>query len=180
MVQAGLIHTKELFMSYKTNIVVENGTQYYIGCKDGGRRTLESHARKNNKRMWVDGEYIPTSHPLHKPGRYKGFEEAAFSALKNYTLSKKGEVYIITNPAFEGWVKVGMAVDAMDRLKGYQTSSPFRDYELQFFCKVNDRRASESQAHQILAAKFNQQGEWFQCSVEEARQVINQVKVESE
>jgi hypothetical protein len=27
--------------------------------------------------MWVDGEYIPTSHPLHKPGRYKGFEEAA-------------------------------------------------------------------------------------------------------
>jgi hypothetical protein len=167
-------------MSYKTNIVVENGNKYYIGGSDGAKRSLAAYVRKNKKRMYVDGKYIPTSHPLHKPGRYKGFEEAAFSSLENYTSSKQGEVYVITNPAFEGWVKVGMAVDAIDRLKGYQTSSPFRDYELQYFCKVTDRRASESQAHQILASKFNQQGEWFQCSIEEARQVINQVKLESE
>ena len=162
----------------RTEINPRTGKAYYY--KDNPKKSKKRRAIHNPNRMWVDGKYIPKSHPLHKPGRYKGFEEAAFSALQNYTLSKKGEVYIITNPAFEGWVKVGMAVDAMDRLKGYQTSSPFRDYELQFFCKVNDRRASESQAHQLLASKFYQQGEWFQCSVEEARQVINQVKVESE
>ena len=79
-------------MSYKTNIIVENGTEYYIGCKDGGRRTLASHARKNSKRMWVNSRYIPTSHPLHKPGRYKTFEDAAFSSLEKYESSTEGQV----------------------------------------------------------------------------------------
>ena len=166
---AGQTHTK---------INPKTGKAYYY--KDNPKKSKQRRAIHNPNRMFVDGKYIPKSHPLHKPGRYEGFEEAAFSALQNYKSSKEGEVYIITNPAFEGWVKVGMAVDAMDRLKGYQTSSPFRDYELQFFCRVNDRRASESQAHQLLASKFHQQGEWFQCSIEEARQILNQVKLESE
>ena len=43
-----------------------------------------------------------------------------------------GEVYIITNPAWEGWIKIGMAVESKDRLKGYQTSSPLRDYKLRY------------------------------------------------
>lgn len=173
----GQTHTEKEAMNYKKNIFEEDGKKYYMSG-DGRRRSLDAYIRKNKKRMYVDGKYIPASHPLHKPGRYEGFEEAAFSSLENYKSSKEGEVYIITNPAFEGWVKVGMAVDAMDRLKGYQTSSPFRDYELQFFCRVTDRRASESQAHKLLAAKFNQQGEWFQCPLEEARQVLNKVKLE--
>lgn len=164
----GQTHTEEVTMNYK-----RGKGKYY---KDNP----EAVWRRDQTKMFVNGKYIPKSHPLHKPGRYKGFEEAAFSALQNYKSSKQGEVYIITNPAFEGWVKVGMAVDAADRLKNYQTSSPFRDYELQYFCKVNDRRASESQSHQLLATKFNQQGEWFQCSIEEARQVIDQVKLELE
>jgi hypothetical protein len=189
----GQTHTKELYVAEATkqctkcketlplNSFHKYKETFRSHCKACRvLENIETHKRNNPKRMWVDGKYIPMTHPLHKPGRYKGFEEAAFSSLQNYKSSKEGEVYIITNPAFEGWVKVGMAVDATDRLKGYQTSSPFRDYELQFFCKVKDRRASESQAHQLLASKFHQQGEWFQCSIEEARQVINQVKLESE
>ena len=161
-----------------TKINPKTGRPYYY--KDDPEKHRKRTIKSNSTQMYVNGKYISKSHPLHKPGRYEGFEEAAFSALQNYKSSKQGEVYIITNPAFEGWVKVGMAVDATDRLKGYQTSSPFRDYELQYFCKVTDRRASESKANKVLASKFNQQGEWFQCSIEEARQVINQVKLESE
>ena len=172
-------YIKELFVNYKTNIIEENGKYFYVGAKDGGKRTLEAHMKKNTNRMWVDGKYIPASHPLHKPGRYEGFEEAAFSSLQNYKSSKEGEVYIITNPAFEGWVKVGMAVDAIDRLKNYQTSSPFRDFELEYFCKVNDRRASEAKAHQLLDSKFHRQGEWFCCSLKDARQILNEVEMES-
>jgi hypothetical protein len=37
---------------------------------------------------------------------------------------------IVISPAYPGWCKVGMAVDAEDRLKQYQTSSPYRDYKL--------------------------------------------------
>lgn len=159
-----------------TKINPKTGRPYYY--KDNPIKARKRSAVRNKGRMFVNGKYVPISHPLHKAGRYEGFEEAAFSALKNYKESKEGQVYIITNPAFEGWVKVGMAVDAIDRLKNYQTSSPFRDFELQYFCKVNDRRASEAKAHQLLASKFNQQGEWFLCSLKDARQILNEVKME--
>ena len=166
--------------NYKTNIIEEGGRKYYIGQRDGAKRSLEGHIKKNTTRMFVDGKYVPKSHPLHKAGRYSGFEQAAFSSLTNYKTSTKGELYVLTNPAFEGWVKVGMAVDAQDRLKNYQTSSPFRDYELQSFCKVNDRRAAEAEVHRRLSKYSERQGEWFRCSVEAARDEVLSVKLEEE
>jgi hypothetical protein len=129
---------------------------------------------RNEGRMWVNGKYIVQSHPLHKPGRYSSFEDAAFSSLEQYQSSTEGQVYIITNPSFPEWVKVGMAVDAEDRLRGYQTSSPFRDYELFYSWSVNDRRTAETEAHSILkewtAGKKN---EWFKCSPAFARVMLD-------
>lgn len=127
---------------------------------------------RNNRRMWVNGKYISTNHPLHKPGRYSNFEDAAFSSLAKYELSREGQVYIITNPSFPEWVKVGMAVDSEDRLNGYQTSSPFRDYSLFTCWSVADRRIAESEAHKQLDKIFERKGEWFKCTPEEARDAI--------
>lgn len=158
-----------------TKINPRTGKPYYY--KDNPEKSKKRRAKYNPNRMFVDGKYIPKSHPLHKPGRYEGFEEAAFSALQNYKSSKKGEVYIITNPAFEGWVKVGMGVDAMDRLKGYQTSTPFRDFEIQSFCKVDDRRAAEAEIHRRLESLYERRGEWFKCSVDNARDEMICVKI---
>jgi hypothetical protein len=133
------------------------------------------HNPKNNpKRMFVNGKYVPKSHPLYKAGNYSSFEDAAFSSLEKYQSSTEGQVYIITNPSFPEWVKVGMAVDAEDRLRGYQTSSPFRDYELFYSWSVHDRRAAETEAHSILkewtAGKKN---EWFKCSPAFARVMLD-------
>jgi len=122
--------------------------------------------------MWVNGKYIPKSHPLYKAGRYKGFEDAAFSSLENYKSNLEGQVYIITNPAWEGWVKVGMAVDAEDRLNSYQTSCPFRDYMLYYSYETKDRRKAESEAHSKLDEKFERRNEWFRCTPEEAIEVL--------
>jgi hypothetical protein len=116
-----------------------------------------------NRRMYVNGKYVPKTHPLHKPGRYEGFTDAAFSSLKNYTSSKQGQVYIIRNPAFPSWCKVGMAVDAQDRLKQYQTSSPYRDYELVKAYNTENRREAEAQAHAVLEKNYERRGEWFVC-----------------
>ena len=104
--------------------VFEDGEWWYINAHDKNRRRATTAQNIQNTRMWVDGEYISKSHPLHRPGRYKGFTDAAFSSLENYETSKEGQVYVIRNPAFPSWCKVGMAVDAQDRLKQYQTSSP--------------------------------------------------------
>ena len=122
----------------------------------------ERHKDRNNNRMWVNGEYIANGHPLHKAGRYKNFEDAAFSSLEKYNSSKEGQVYIIVNESFPQWIKVGMAVDAEDRLSNYQTSSPYRDYALYHSWSVSDRRAAEAAAHEILAdCSDDRKNEWF-------------------
>jgi hypothetical protein len=132
----------------------------------------------NPNRMWVNGKYVPRSHPLYKPGRYKTFEDAAFSSLAKYETSVEGQVYIITNPNFEGWVKVGMAIDSEDRLNGYQTSSPFRDYHLHSFWDVSNRRSAEAAAHTELEKTYERRGEWFKCTPEQATEVVSNITEE--
>lgn len=129
--------------------------------------------KENSLRMWVDGKYVPKSHPLHKPGRYKSFGDAAFSSLKNYEIAKQGQVYIIVNPAFPGWCKVGMAVDAEDRLNQYQTSSPYRDYELIKAYDTDDRREAERAAHELLAKAHERKGEWFYIQHPVATEILD-------
>jgi hypothetical protein len=135
----------------------------------------ETKKKENAKQMYVNGKYVPKTHPLYKAGRYKGFEDAAFSSLENFKDNPQGQVYVITNPAWEGWVKVGMAVDAEDRAGNYQTSSPYRDYELSYVVDTPDRRATEAEAHKRLSDMFEQRNEWFKCDVEIAKRWIDSI-----
>lgn len=130
---------------------------------------------RDAKRMWVNGKEIKKTHPLYKAGRYKGFEEAAFSSLENYEANPQGEVYVIYNKAWPEWVKVGMAVDSNDRLKNYQTSSPFRDYALLYSYEVKDRRVAESAAHERLAKECDNINEWFKLPHAVANELILEV-----
>ena len=164
-------------------MITKSETLGQIPTKDGKTVTKgkyykdnkETHDINNAGRMWVNGEYVSKTHPLYKAGRYKGFEEAAFSSLANYKTSPEGQVYIITNPAWDGWVKVGMAVDAMDRIKNYQTSSPFRDYSLLYSYEVNDRRAGEAAAHARLSKECDNINEWFRLPPAIANELILEV-----
>lgn len=139
----------------------------------------KSNPKSNPHRMFVNGKYIPKSHPLHKPGNFKTFEDAAFQSLSRYSTSKEGQVYIITNPAWKGWIKVGMAVDANDRCNGYQTSSPMRDYKLQYSKDFKDRRSAESEAHKLCAKKSkDRNGEWFKLDIKTAISCIENIILE--
>jgi len=91
----------------------------------------------------------------------------------DYSKIKEGFVYILTNPAWEGWLKIGMAIDAEDRRNSYQTSSPLRDYILEYKKFFTNRSEAEQEVHKLLINKgktFN--GEWFQVSVKEAKKTI--------
>lgn len=150
-----------------------DGEWWYTGWK---RRTkATTHHKKNHKRMFVNGKYVPTSHPLHKPGNYKTFTDAAFDSLLKSEMSREGQVYIITNPNFPEWIKVGMAIDSEDRLNGYQTSSPFRDYSLFTSWSVSDRRSAESEAHTLLGKTYDRRGEWFKCTPEQAQEDVSKL-----
>ena len=140
---------------------IANATQY------------KRNPKSNPNRMHVNGKYIPKTHPLHKAGVYKSFGDAAFASLSNYNKSKEGEVYAIENKAWDGWIKIGMAVDAEDRLNSYQTSSPLRDYVLLHRSSFNDRRRAEAKAHKKAEAIAEERkGEWFKMSSFEATKVI--------
>ncbi len=92
-----------------------------------------------------------------------------------YNQVKEGYVYVMTNPAWPEWVKVGMAVDPEDRLKSYQTSCPFRDYMLYYSYEVDDRRAAESAAHVRLAKECDNINEWFRLPPPIANELILEV-----
>jgi hypothetical protein len=90
-----------------------------------------------------------------------------------YDQVTEGSVYVIANKAWDGWVKVGMAIDAEDRLKSYQTSSPFRDYMLYYSYTTSNRRKSEAEAHSMLEQKYERRNEWFLCTPSQAIEVLN-------
>ena len=104
---------------------------------------------------------------------------AKFFGIKHkdeYNSVTEGDVYIITNPAWKGWIKVGMAIDAEDRCNGYQTSSPLRDYTLKFKKFFNNRRKAEQKAHKLIARKAkDRNGEWFKMSVISAKKIIEEL-----
>lgn len=92
---------------------------------------------------------------------------------KDYEKIKEGQVYIMCNPSFRNWCKVGMAVDAEDRLKQYQTSSPHRDYELVKCYSTSNRRETEAKAHIELEKHYKRKGEWFMCTGYNAQKILD-------
>ena len=138
--------------------------------------TYPWNIKSNPVRMFVNGKYISNKHPLHKPGSYKSFGDAAFSALQKDVQIKEGYVYAIRNAAWPEWIKIGKAIDAEDRLNGYQTSSPMRDYELVHAIATPDRARAERVAHKAAAMCGERQGEWFKIANEEAVTILQHIK----
>ena len=95
------------------------------------------------------------------------------TTLRNYSKVKDGYVYAIVNPAWPDWVKIGMAIDVDDRCNGYQTSSPFRDYEILYSCYVSDRRKAERASHKRAEKlALERSGEWFKIDHDLVREAI--------
>jgi hypothetical protein len=82
------------------------------------------------------------------------------TAQRAQEVDLRGFVYVITNPAWDDYCKIGRAFDPESRLKGYQTSSPFRDYELYGARYFDNAAQAEMEMHMRLA-KYREEGEWF-------------------
>ncbi len=78
-----------------------------------------------------------------------------------YYAPKFGFVYIIINPAYPGWLKVGSALDVYNRLRSFQTASPHRDYKLIWYRYSDNKLKDERRAHRILGKKAYRKNEWF-------------------
>jgi hypothetical protein len=69
-----------------------------------------------------------------------------------------------------------MAVDAEDRCKAFQTSSPHRDYQLEYCAYFNNRRLAEDKVHKKMVKISDENtSEWFKTTVIDAIKVIERV-----
>jgi hypothetical protein len=147
---------------------------FYAHCRDCIRDRDREYNR--TQRMTINGKRVSKSHPLWKPGRYKALDDA-WSHAEIDSKSVEGEVYIISNPAWTGWFKVGKAVNSEDRLNGYQTSSPYRDYTLVYKETFYNRNYAETEVHHILRKIASEnRNEWFCIDVDLIIQTIAEVK----
>ena len=167
-----------------TKLTIDNWAQSWrnIGRKQCTSCSRDYNVSSNQNRMWVNGKYVPQSHPLYKAGRYKSFGDAAFSSLQKDRQIAKGYVYEIQNAAWPEWIKIGKAIDAEDRLNGYQTSSPMRDYTLLYYRYFDDRNTAEKKAHILAATQTthpwnkHENGEWFKLTQQQAIDIIKEIE----
>ena len=76
---------------------------------------------------------------------------------------KEGAVYVIANPAWPDYLKIGMTVDTESRLSSYQTYDPHKAFYIKTYEFCLDRRDAEKE----LLETFNfhlQDGEWVKSS----------------
>jgi hypothetical protein len=92
-----------------------------------------------------------------------------------------GYVYVMTNPVFPGLVKVGCALDYLQRLSTFQTYDPYDGFNLEYQVHFPDRGLAEVEVHDLLAAwRIHPKKEWFRVTPEFACQVIDAYKQKSQ
>lgn len=139
-----------------------HGAQYYCrACSD----------KSNSERMYVNGKYISRNSPLFKPGNYKTLDDA-FDHTELQRV-REGYVYVMINPAFPGWVKVGSAVSMSDRENSYQTGDPHRQYTMVGGVYTEDRLTLERACHKHCSSSATAtKGEWFKLNEVHALNII--------
>jgi len=89
-----------------------------------------------------------------------------------------GYVYAITNPVWEGWIKIGKAIHVSSRHSSYQTGDPHRVYELIHHKWFQDCGAAETTAHAMLRSQLSSKqckNEWFEIDLGTVKKIIDSI-----
>ena len=80
-----------------------------------------------------------------------------------------GFVYLMINPKFPGWVKIGKTQDYNSRLSTYQTGDPYRAYDMKQRTEVENRQTAELEYHSHFESISEERSyEWFKIGWESA------------
>jgi hypothetical protein len=100
-----------------------------------------------------------------------------FSALRVESKNKlkSGYLYIVTNDAFPGWVKVGTTFDLTERLHVYQTGDPFRRYQVRYSLHHPKFREAEKKIKEVMTHFASEiRGEWYKIDLAFARSRLDE------
>jgi hypothetical protein len=81
-------------------------------------------------------------------------------AEKRKPSTKSGILYLISNEAWPGYVKVGITKNLHARLSTYQTCDPFRRFKVEHYRIVEDARVEEKNILDIHKINISS-GEWI-------------------
>lgn len=91
--------------------------------------------------------------------------------VKKHKLSlKSGYLYVISNPVFCEFVKIGITRDVNKRLQTYQTYDPLRRYKIEHYMFVEDMRFTEKYILEKYRIDISN-GEWINSNL-----VVNIIK----
>lgn len=86
-----------------------------------------------------------------------------------------GYLYIITNDAFEGWVKVGTTDNLTQRLHVYQTGDPFRRYKVIYSVAHPEFRQAEKKIREVMKHfALDIKGEWYRIDLNFAKSRLDE------
>lgn len=88
---------------------------------------------------------------------------------------KSGYLYVITNPSFTGWVKVGTTWNLEERLHVYQTGDPFRKYKLEYSLHHPKFREAEQKIKEVMSHfALEIRGEWYRIDLDFAKSRLDE------
>lgn len=86
-----------------------------------------------------------------------------------------GYLYIITNEAFLGWVKVGTTDNLEKRLQTYQTGDPLRRYKIVYSVNHPQFREAEKKINSVMKHfALEIKNEWYKIDLEFAKSRLNE------
>ena len=94
-------------------------------------------------------------------------KQSNMASLTKSSRVKEGYIYIISNSNFPHYYKIGVTQNIESRLRTYQTSSPFRDYKVEYYIHHPDCYKAEKQIQEKMHYfATDRKKEWFRCSLE--------------
>lgn len=86
-----------------------------------------------------------------------------------------GYLYVITNKAFPGWVKIGVTENLNKRLQQYQTASPHRDYILEYSLHHPRYLEAEKKIKEVMKHFASEiRNEWFKVDLSFAKSRLDE------
>tara|TARA_B100002052_G_scaffold217974_1_gene199947 strand:+ start:507 stop:1274 length:768 start_codon:yes stop_codon:yes gene_type:complete len=130
--------------------------------RDAFRKSIIHNARLYNSVSWE-------KNPKDYPQPFGADEKLS----KSY--DKKGYVYVLENPAWNNWFKVGCSINIEQREDSYQTYSPFRDSKMIYWKESEKCYSSEQKVHQELrkSIDFSSKNEWHSGKLGEIKKIIS-------
>lgn len=89
-----------------------------------------------------------------------------------------GQIYMMANPVYPDWYKIGKASDGQSRVNSYNTGDPHRKYKM-IACSGVVKNAFDREQNMHMVAEgvcIERKNEWFRLTAQDAADVASEIR----